>query len=116
MLETEIKELRKAIEALTAALEKNPVSATEAPAPEAPVEPEPAVEKEVPKNQDEVPKNQDELTFEMLKDATLKASRAGYKDAIRKKLNEMGLSKIQDLEARVSGPEDFYKWLKELMQ
>ena len=109
MLETEIKELRKAIEALTAALEKNPVSATEAPAPEAPVEPEPAVEKEVPKNQDEV-------TFEMLKDATLKTARAGHKDAIREKLNEIGVSKIQDLEARVSGPEDFYKWLKELMQ
>lgn len=114
MLETEIKELRKAIEALTAALEKNPVSATEAPAPEASVEPEPAVEKEVPKNQDEVPNNQDEVTFEMLKDATLKTARAGHKDAVREKLNELSAPKLQDLSPEQSVV--FYNWLKELKQ
>lgn len=106
MLEAEIKELRKAIEALTAALEKNPVLATEAPAPKHAPEPEPVVEKEVPKNQDELP-------FEMVKDATLKASRAGHKDAVRKKLNELAAAKIQDLNPDQSVV--FYTWVKELV-
>ena len=107
MLEAEIKELRKAIEALTAALEKNPVLATEAPAPKPTAEPELVAETESPKNQDEV-------TFEMLKDATLKASRAGHKDAVRKKLNELAAAKIQDLSPEQSVV--FYNWLKELKQ
>lgn len=107
MLENEIVKLREAVEALTAALEKNPVLATEDPAPGPSSEPEPVAEKELPKNQDE-------LTLEALKDATLKASRAGHKAAVRKKLNEMSAGKITDLT-----PEQavvFYKWVQELVQ
>ena len=98
MLEQKIEELTRAIEALTAKLEKNPVVS----------EPAPTV-KEVPKNQDEPPKNQDGVTIEAIKDAALKASRAGHKAAIRAKLAEMGASKLQDL-----SPEqtiEFYRWV-----
>lgn len=92
MLESEIVKLREAVEALTAALEKNPVVGAPAPEPAAP-----AVQDE------------NDISFEMLKDAALKASRAGHKDAIRKKLAEMDAPKLQDL-----SPEqtiEFYRWV-----
>ena len=101
MLESEIVKLREAVEALTAALEKNPVAAASAP-----------TVKEVPKNQDEPPKNQDGVTIETLKDAALKASRAGHKAAIRAKLAELGASKLQDLSPEHSVV--FYNWLNTL--
>lgn len=103
MLESEIVKLREAVEALTAALEKNPVAAASAP-----------TVKEVPKNQDEPPKNQDGVTIETLKDAALKASRAGHKAAIRAKLAELGVSKLQDI-----SPENsvvFYNWATGIVQ
>ena len=101
MLEQKIEELTRAIEALTAKLEKNPVASEPTPEPAAPA-PEP-----VPVAHDE-----DDISFEMLKDATLKASRAGHKDAVRDKLAEMNVPKIQDL-----SPEQtiaFYNWLNTL--
>lgn len=101
MLEQKIEELTRAIEALTAKLEKNPVASEPAPEPAAPA-PAPA-----PVAQDE-----NDISFEMLKDATLKASRAGHKDAVRDKLAEMNVPKIQDL-----APEQtivFYNWLNTL--
>ena len=101
MLESEIVKLREAVEALTAALEKNPVAAASTP-----------TVKEVPKNQDEPPKNQDGVTIETLKDAALKASRAGHKAAIRAKLAELGASKLQDLSPEHSVV--FYNWLNTL--
>ena len=101
MLEAEIVKLREAVEALTAALEKNPVAAASTP-----------TVKEVPKNQDELPKNQDGVTIETLKDAALKASRAGHKAAIRAKLAELGASKLQDLSPEHSVV--FYNWLNTL--
>ena len=101
MLESEIVKLREAVEALTAALEKNPVAAASAP-----------TVKEVPKNQDEPPKNQDGVTIEAIKDAALKASRAGHKAAIRAKLAELGASKLQDLSPEHSVV--FYNWLNTL--
>ena len=101
MLESEIVKLREAVEALTAALEKNPVAAASAP-----------TVKEVPKNQDEPPKNQDGVTIETLKDAALKASRAGHKAAIRAKLAELGASKLQDISPEHSVV--FYNWLNTL--
>ncbi len=101
MLEVEIVKLREAVEALTAALEKNPVTAAS-----------PPTVKEVPKNQDEPPKNQDGVTIEAIKDAALKASRAGHKAAIRAKLAELGASKLQDLSPEHSVV--FYNWLNTL--
>ena len=98
MLEQKIEELTRAIEALTAKLEKNPVASPPEPAPE----PTPAAQDE------------NDISFEMLKDATLKASRAGHKDGIRDKLSEIGVSKLQDL-----APEQtivFYNWVTEILQ
>jgi len=98
MLEQKIEELTRAIEALTAKLEKNPVASPPEPAPE----PTPAAQDE------------NDISFEMLKDATLKASRAGHKDGIREMLAEMDVSKIQDLT-----PDQtivFYGWVKGLVQ
>ena len=101
MLEVEIVKLREAVEALTAALEKNPVAAASTP-----------TVKEVPKNQDEPPKNQDGVTIEAIKDAALKASRAGHKATIRAKLAELGASKLQDISPEHSVV--FYNWLNTL--
>lgn len=97
MLEQKIEELTRAIEALTAKLEKNPVQ---------------PLSSEAPKNQDEPPKNQDGVTIETIKDAALKASRAGHKAAIRAKLAELGASKLQDLSPEHSVV--FYNWLNTL--
>lgn len=100
MLEQKIEELTRAIEALTAKLEKNPVASE--PTPEPAPEPTPA----------SVAQDENDISFEMLKDATLKASRAGHKDAVRDKLAEMNVPKIQDL-----APEQtivFYNWLNTL--
>lgn len=94
MLEQKIEELTRAIEALTAKIEKNPVASAPEPTPAA---------------QDE-----NDISFEMLKDATLKASRAGHKDGIREMLAELDVSKIQDLT-----PDQtivFYGWVKGLAQ
>jgi hypothetical protein len=101
MLESEIVKLREAVEALTAALEKNPVAAASTP-----------TVKEVPKNQDEPPKNQDGVTIDTIKDAALKASRAGHKATIRAKLAELGASKLQDISPEHSVV--FYNWLNTL--
>lgn len=105
MLEQKIEELTRAIEALTAKLEKNPVESEPAPEPAAP-EPEP---EPVPVAQDE-----NDISFEMLKDATLKASRAGHKDAVRDKLTDLGASKLQDLSPEQSVV--FYNWVTGVVQ
>ena len=102
MLEQKIEELTRVIEALTAKLEKNPVASEPAPAPAPEPEPTPAVQDE------------NDISFDMLKDATLKASRAGHKDGIRDKLSEIGVSKLQDL-----APEQtivFYNWVTGIVQ
>jgi hypothetical protein len=105
MLESEIVKLRQAIEALTATIAAQspaPVAAgvetQDRPAPEAKNEP-------APEKQD-APSDQD------IKDATLKASRAGHKDAIRKKLADLGVAKIQDLTGDQG--QVFFDWLQTL--
>jgi len=108
MLEVEIVKLREAVEALTAALEKNPVAAASTPT----VKEVPKNQDEPPKNQDEPPKNQDGVTIEAIKDAALKASRAGHKATIRAKLAELGASKLQDISPEHSVV--FYNWLNTL--
>jgi len=105
MLESEIVKLRQAIEALTATLAAQspaPISADvqtqDCPAPEA--KNEPAPEKQ------NAPSDQD------IKDATLKASRAGHKDKIRTKLADLGVAKIQDLTGDQG--QVFFDWLQTL--
>ena len=108
MLETEIVKLRKAVEALTTALEKNPLDMAPDEVPKNQVEPTPS---EVPKNQVEAATG-DEVTPAMVKDVTLKASRAGHKDAIRAKLKAMSTGKITDLSA--DQQVTFYNWINTL--
>lgn len=102
MLEQKIEELTRVIVALTAQLEKNPVVLASEPAAAPTSDPEPGIQDE------------NDISFEMLKDATLKASRAGHKDGIRDKLSEIGVSKLQDL-----APEQtivFYNWVTGIVQ
>ena len=103
MLETEIVKLREAIEAMTRAISAQPQQSEPQPEQQSETQPEPRVEQPV-----------ETISFEMIKDATLKASRAGHKDAIRNQLASIGVSKIQDLDAAQSGV--FYAWLGGLGQ
>jgi len=99
MLEQKIAELTAAIEALTATL----IAQGATPASSMPVADVEAQAPETDASSEMDPSPQD------LKDATLKAARAGNKDAIRDKLAEMGVSKIQDLQGSDVGA--FYKWV-----
>lgn len=111
MLEQKIAELTKAVEALTSAMtsarpsepasapQTGPADATDANAAA------PAVE--TPKADGPVSPNAQDL-----KDATLKAARAGHKDAIRTKLEGFGVTKIQDLN-NTDGAA-FYAWVTTL--
>ena len=84
MLETEIKKLTAAIEALTEAMATAPVTEApvEAPAVEAPVE-APVVKK---------PMGKDTLTR-----MCLDLSRAGHKDSIMAKLESYGVKRVSEL-------------------
>ena len=86
MLETEIKKLTAAIEALTKAMATAPV--TEAPVVEAPVEVAAPVEAPIAK---EV-MDKDKLTR-----MCLELSRAGYKDSIKAKLESYGVKRVTEL-------------------
>ena len=85
MLETEIKKLTAAIEALTKAMATSPV--TEAPV-EAPVEV--TVEVAAPVAEDAMDK--DKLTR-----MCLDLSRAGHKDSIKAKLESYGVKRVSEL-------------------
>ena len=103
MLEEKIDRLIQAVEALTEAMTAaQPAEVVEAqhlaPAPEVKVV---APDVETPKP--DAPSAQD------LKDATLKAARAGHKDAIRAKLDGFGVTKIQDLGSADAAA--FYAWV-----
>lgn len=101
MLEEKIDRLIQAVEALTAAMTATqPAEVVEAqhPAPEVKV-----VTPNVETPKSDAPSAQD------LKDATLKAARAGHKDAIRAKLDGFGVTKIQDLGSADAAA--FYAWV-----
>ena len=104
MLEEKIDRLIEAVEALTATLaagRPTEITSTPTPAPEIKVE---ASDVETPKaDAPNTPSAQD------LKDATLKAARAGHKDAIRAKLDSFGVTKIQDLNS--GDAAEFYGWV-----
>lgn len=101
MLEEKIDRLIKAVDALTEAMTAaRPTEATAGPAP--------AFEVKVAASDVETPKT-DAPSSQDLKDATLKAARAGHKDAIRAKLGDFGVTKIQDL-SRADAAE-FYGWV-----
>lgn len=112
MLETEIVKLREAIEALTAALGNTNV---QTPTNEISLEDKP-VEKQAEKPVEPAPSenSSDAVSEQDIKDATLSASRAGHKDAIREKLSELGVSKIQELKGDTAAT--FYDWVKGLTQ
>lgn len=101
MLEEKIDRLIQAVEALTATMTAHrPTEVTDAPSP-APDVKVAAPDVKTPKA--DAPSAQD------LKDATLKAARAGHKDAIRAKLDGFGATKIQDLGS--ADAADFYGWV-----
>lgn len=109
MLEHEIKELTAAVKALTAALEAErgnarrvehqTVETIESVAPDDVAAPAQGQGNEAPFGSP---------TQQELKDATLKASRAGHKDAIRKKLSEYNVTTIQALGSHTDA---FYGWV-----
>jgi hypothetical protein len=101
MLEEKIDRLIQAVEALTEAMTAaRPTEVTDAPAP--------ALEVKVAAPDVETPKA-DAPSAQDLKDATLKAARAGHKDAIRSKLDGFGVTKIQDLGS--ADAAEFYGWV-----
>lgn len=112
MLETEIVKLREAIEALTATLGNASVSQS---VNEISLDDKP-VEKQEDTTSEHAPSenSSDAVSEQDVKDATLKASRAGHKDAIREKLTALGVSKIQELKGDKIAV--FYGWVKGLDQ
>lgn len=95
MLEQKIEALTRAVEALTQAITSGAVKATEpaqTPKPE-PQSHTPAVA----------------FADQSLKDVTLAKSREGHRDAIRNKLNDMGVKKLQDLAQDQAA--EFYQWV-----
>lgn len=99
MLETEIKKLREAIEANTAALVGLSMG-------EPAEKPEPAPEEEKPKAKPKAKKKAEPKTepvvddapdFEEIKDLILGLSRSGKKDDVRAKLDEYGARKLTEL-------------------
>ena len=85
MLETEIKKLTAAIEALTAQLGAIEAPTAEAPAVEAPTTEAPAVEAPAI------------ITADELTRVCLALSRVGKKDAIKAKLSELGVMRVGEL-------------------
>ena len=105
MLETEIKKLREAIEANTAALVGlsmgEPVDQPE-PAPEPEEKPKAKAKakpkaKAEPKEEPKEEPKADEIDFEEIKQITLGLSRSGKKDLVRAKLDDMGVKRLTDL-------------------
>ena len=86
MLETEIKKLTAAIEALTEAMATAPV--TEAPVVEAPVEVIAPVE---------APMADEAMDKDTLTRMCLELSRAGHKDSIKAKLESYGVKRVSEL-------------------
>jgi len=86
MLESEIKKLTAAIEALTKAMATAPV--TEAPVVEAPVTEEPVVESPVAK---------EVMDKDVLTRLCLELSRHGHKDSIKAKLKSYGVKRVTEL-------------------
>ena len=86
MLETEIKNLTAAIEALTKAMATAPV--TEAPVVEAPVEVIAPVE---------APMADEAMDKDTLTRMCLDLSRAGHKDSIKAKLESYGVKRVSEL-------------------
>lgn len=101
MLEEKIDRLIQAVEALTEAMTAaRPAEVVDATPPVAEVK---IAAADVETQKADAPSAQD------LKDATLKAARAGHKDAIRTKLAEFGATKIQDLSS--GDAAEFYGWV-----
>lgn len=96
MLETEIKKLREAIEANTAALFG---ASTETPTAQEPVEKTQAKPKaKVTNPKTETVKDEvAEPDFGEIKEITLGLSRSGKKDEVRTKLDEFGAQRLSDL-------------------
>lgn len=94
MLEQKIEALTRAVEALTLAM------TTGATVKVVDQTSEPATQTHTPAL---------EFDDQTLKDTTLAKSREGHTDAIRKKLNEMGAKKLQDLAQDQAA--EFYQWV-----
>ncbi len=102
MLETEIIKLREAVEALTAALGATPTNTVR----------EPAAKQDASaaggEGQEGRP-TEKAVSLQDVKDAVLRASRSGQKDAIREKLDSVGAKKLPDIAAEDLGR--FYDWV-----
>jgi len=98
MLEQKIEALTRAVEALTLAMTTGATEKTAAAKANDPA-PEPAVPQDTPPAFDE----------QALKDATLAKSREGHREAIREKLDAMGVKKLQDLAQDQAA--EFYRWV-----
>jgi len=113
MLETEMKKLTAAIEALTQAIAPLTIDAApvEEPVVEAPVTEEPVIEETVV----EAPVAKDVLDKETLTRMCIKLSRDGHKDAIKAKLATYGATHVTKLVGDKNyGP--FCEWVVDLFE
>lgn len=102
MLETEIKKLHDAVKELTQVLQAQNTAQTFAP--------EPAVKESL--TVDDVtpaePTPVKDVSYQDLKDATLKASRGGHRKAVKDRLDSYGANKLEDLGGNTT---EFYEWV-----
>ena len=101
MLEQKIEALTRAVEALTLAMTTGATAKADAVKAADPI-PEPALKSPTPAP---TPAFDDQA----LKDVTLAKSRAGHREAVRKKLDDMGVKKLQDLAQDQAA--EFYQWV-----
>ena len=102
MLETEIKKLHDAIKELTEVLQAQSAVLAPASKPTAkgPLTVENTALAEEPPAKD--------VSYQDLKDATLKASRAGHRKAVKERLDSYGANKLEDLGENTA---NFYEWV-----
>ena len=114
MLESKIEALTKAIEALTAMLDVNPLSENEVKVSNDPLttdEPKAKAESDDSKTQ---PVEIAAIDIDAVTAMALKASRNGHGDAIKAKLAEIGATRISKLDA--DGLAVFTVWVEGLEQ
>lgn len=99
MLEQKIEALTRAVEALTLAMTTDATAKADVVKMADPT-PEPAPQDIAPAP---------EFDNQALKDVTLAKSREGHREAIRNKLDDMGVKKLQDLAQDQAA--EFYQWV-----